>query len=266
MHGQDALYYVTSSGVYAKIGDKPRQSTPPRRLPGSRGAVGTRASAKLGSGIVVASQDGLYQYVTSRAFSGIDDGSEAQTEMTNTERGRWTEFIGSDGSNVVVCEFRDEVWAWNATSYIRRSKDGVWSSGDFFDSVKAALGIPTRGLFFVDSSGRLMEITSAVDTDNGEEVTWRYKTGIEDTQRVALRNMIVMATGAPSVAVEVYDGENLAETYGPTAHAVGKQYTVPFNTRPGFRHRVTFTGTSGMDSIDSVFLDFEGGVASGRGN
>jgi hypothetical protein len=264
VHGQDALYYITASGVYAKVGDKPLTSTPPRRLPGSRGALGTRASAKYRSGVIVGSQDGLFLYAVSRAFSGIDDGSDLEEELTATERTKWADLI-SGAYEVVVAEHKGDIWAWNGTSYVCRSKDGWWSSGDFADVVKAPLSVPARGLYFADSLGRLMKLDTSVETDGGEEIVWTYETGIEDTQRIAVRNMIVMATGEPEIMVKSYDGSNLGTTLGPTAQEVGKQWSIPFHGDPGFRHQVVFSGISGADSIDTVLLELEG-AGAGKGN
>jgi len=264
-HGQDALYLATASAWYVKVGDKPLTSTPPRRLPGSRGPVGTRASSRYGNGVLSASQDGLWNYAVSRAFSGVDDGSDAQIEMTKDDRQNWLALLGTSYSGMVVVSFRDDVWAWNGAKYIRMSQDGHWSSGEFADSVKAALPIATRGLYFVDSKGRLMIMDSGY-TDNGEPVEWTYETGDEDTRRMAIRNMIISATGTPTINITTSDGLGGTKSTGKQPMTINKSWTREFHLNPSFRTSFSISGISGADSVDNLTVCYDQEVGEGRGN
>lgn len=96
LHGQDSLYGVTNVGVYAKVGDLAPSSLPFRRLPGSRGAVGTRASTVYGGGVLVGSQDGLWYYSVGRGFNGQDNGALNEREETADVRRSWLDLLNNE--------------------------------------------------------------------------------------------------------------------------------------------------------------------------
>lgn len=80
--GQDPLYAVTDASSYAKIGGSPATSSVYRRLPGSRGSVGKRASYRYGDGVLNIAQDGLWFYQVSTGFKGENTGSLYEREET----------------------------------------------------------------------------------------------------------------------------------------------------------------------------------------
>jgi hypothetical protein len=264
--GLDAIYVVTADSVYAKVGDIPLTCSPPRRLPGSRGGLGTRAAFKYSAGVLVGSQDGLWHYAVSRAFSGVDDGSEAQSEVTKAVRGSWTALVGSGASGMVVAEYLDEIWAVNEAKFMFLSRNKIWSSGTLTDGMKAALTVRSRGLYWIDMKGRLMKFDPTLYTDNGSPVQWTYATGKEEGTRVAVRGMLLTGSGTPSVSVTTDDGLNGAKVSPPYPRVANKDWKLQLHEDPAFSTSFTFKGTGGADTVETCFVETDGEVPSGRGN
>jgi hypothetical protein len=264
--GLDAVYVVTADSVYAIVGDIPLTASPPRRLPGSRGGLGTRAACKYSAGVLVGSQDGLWHYAVSRAFSGVDDGSEAQSEATQSVRGSWASLVGSSASGMVVVEYLDEIWAVNGTKFMFLSRNKNWSSGTLTDSMKAALSVRTRGLYWIDSRGRLMKFSYSKTTDNGTSVQWTYTTGKEEGQRMAIRGMVLTGTGTPAVSVTTDDGLNGPNVSPPIKRTPTKDWKLDLHLNPAFTTSFTFTGTVGSDTVETCLVQTAEDVPSGRTN
>lgn len=262
--GLDALYIVTADSVYAVVGDIPLTASPPRRLPGSRGGLGTRAATTYSAGVLVGCPDGLWHYAVSRAFSGVDDGSEAQNEVTIVERGAWAALVAPGAAGLVVAEYLDEIWAVNGQNFLFLSRNKIWSSGTLADSMKAALSIRTRGLYWIDATGRLMLFSYSATGDRTIPTTWTYQTGIEVGMRTEVRGLLLSGKGHPTIAATTWDGGNGRFDYGPLPRGDDWEWFLDLHLQPGFRLQLTFSGTVGTDTIEQAVLEVESEVGRGR--
>jgi hypothetical protein len=262
--GLDTLYVVTADSVYAVVGDLPLTSSPTRRLPGSRGGLGPRAVCTYSAGVLVGTPDGLWHYAVSRAFSGVDDGSAAQAEVSREERGAWASLVGSAAPGLVVTEHLDEVWAVNGRRFLFLSRNKIWCSGTLAHAMKAALPIRTRGLYWIDSTGRLMMFSYSTSADAGNPVTWTYQTGIEVGMRAQVRGALISCDGTPTVAARGWDGANGVFDNPPLPVDPMAQWFLDLHLQPGFRLQLTFSGLSGTDTIEQAVLDVETEVGRGK--
>lgn len=264
--GQDSLYLVGPQSSYAIVGDTPLESSPPRRLPGSRGAVGKRAGYRYKGGVHVGSEDGLWFLAVGRGFSGEDNGALVANEETEGVRRSWqTTLLGSSYSGLVIIEHENEIWAFNGTKYLRNNRSRRWEEGTFTDSVVAAVAVRSLGLRFMDSNGRIHTIDDAYTTDNGTTVNWSYETGILEGPNVRVTGLEVQSVGTPTVTVRVYTpfGDH-QDDYGKYE---SKSFDIPANGTidlspivldSGFRHKFLFSGVCGRDKITSFAPTFEG--------
>ena len=263
IHGQDSLYFVTPYSCYAMVGDLPATATPPRRLPGSRGSLGTRASCGYGGGILVGSQDGLWFYAVGRGFSGEDNGSLVERELTQDARNSWKTLIGTDSTqwgNLTIFEFNDEIWCVLNTRYLKLTRNNNWVEGTFADAIEVAVPIRDRGIRWLRQAGkwdRVEDNGSGTDytTDDGTAITWSYTTGVIDPPRTRLKGYEVRGDGTPTMALTVYDGAiTNAKTY-PTLTCV--QYQVMnFPTEaiePGWRYKLVVGGNS-SSTVETLHL------------
>lgn len=265
--GQDSLYGITPESSYAVVGDTPIDSSPPRRLPGSRGAVSTRGTYRYGGGLHVASQDGLWYYSVGRGFSGEDNGALVEREETLECRRSWqTTLLGSSYSGLAMIEHDDRFWIFNGTKYLSRTRNGQWIEGTFTDSVVAAAASRSRGLRFQDSTGRIHTISTSTTTDNGTTVTWTYETGILDGPRARVTDFEIQAIGTPTIKVRTYssmgtltdsDGRKYDEETFDTGTALNT-HRLPCVLMPAHRHKFIFQGQVGRDKLENLAVIVEG--------
>ncbi len=264
--GQDSLYSPSPYSSYAMVGDKPLLCSPPRRLPGSRGATGYRAAFAFGGGIEVPSQDGLFYYSVGRGFSGEDNGAMMEREETLEVRRSWqTTLVGDSYSGMVGVEHLKEMWIFNGTKYLRLTRNNHWEEGTFADSVFAAIATREHGLVFMNSKGQLMSVSDDYADDNGTAATWSYETGLLDGPAIKIEAIEIQCTGTPRVVVTVYDGNNTP--LAPYTLDITKAKQVnrfPVMIQPGYRFKFAFSGGSG-DKVENVAIYFES-VGQRRGN
>lgn len=259
IHGQDSLYLITPLSTYSIIGDTPAESTPPRRLPQSRGTLGKRSSFRLGGGLLSAAEDGLWYYSVGRGFSGEDNGAlVAREETEQVRRSYFTTLLGSvrSGSGIVAIEYDDEVWVFNGTRYMVNTRNKQWLEGTFSNSVKAATAVRHLPLRFLDSTGKMFSISKDYMTDAGSSVTWSYSTGLLDGSRSRIRTIELRGQGTPSVTFSVYDGKHVTQTLTLQPSVSGQNYITPVKLQPGSRYRLTFQGT-GTDTIEYASLGID---------
>lgn len=263
--GQDSLYAISPYSSYAIVGDSPLESSPPRRLPGSRGAVGKRAFYRFKGGVHVGSEDGLYYYAVGRGFSGEDNGALTSREETEEVRRSWiTTLLGSSYSGLAIVEHQDEVWIFNGTKYLRNNRNRKWEEGTFTDSVLALISVRSLGLRFMDSKGRIFTISDEHTDDNGTAVSWSYETGILEGPSVRVENLEIQAIGTPSVTVRVYSpfGDK-SDAYGRYEEKrfdveSGRVQLTPVVLESGHRHKFLFSGVCGRDKITGFAVEASG--------
>lgn len=267
--GQDSCYGIGTLSSYASVGDSPADSSPPRRLPGGRGAVGKRAACAFGGGAEVGSEDGMWYFSVGRGFSGEDNGALVSREETAEVRRSWiTTLLGSSYSGLGLIEHEDALWAFNGTKYLHRGRDGQWDEGTFADSVFAALSVRSRGLKFMDSRGRIHTISTDYTDDNGTSAAWIYETGVLDGPSTKVTDIEIQGKGAPRVEVwvfaqdgpENYSGIGRYHKYLFDTGDIQEPYRRPIRILPGMRYKVKFSGTCGSDEVHSAALEFEQGA------
>jgi len=260
---QDVLYLVGTTGSYCMIGDSALDATPARRLPTSRGAVSKRAVDDHENGVIVGATDGLWYYEVTRAFTGSSDGTYRVEELTRTVRESWRRLLSGGSSGLVVLSANDEIWAFCAGRYLRLTRPDpgtgarTWEEGHFTQPVSLVY-VPSEGVrgqlangklarFFYDSSG------VAYTTDNGTAITWSASTGwiAGGRRRVAAIEMV--GAGTPTVTIEADDG--LTGIVTTTVQKVsGQRWARALSVRPGSSLRVTASGTSVGDRLDSLMF------------
>lgn len=268
IHGQDSLYLVTPLSTYSIIGDVPAESTPPRRLPESRGTLGRRSSYRLGGGVLSGAEDGLWRYSVGRGFSGEDNGALVAREETDEARRSWAQTLlggALSGSGVVVCEYLDEFWAFNGTKYMVKTRNRHWLEGTFTHSVKAVYGVRHLPLRFLDTTGRMHTLSQTYTTDAGTGVSWSYTTGLLDSYRARIRGIQMRGTGRPSLTVTVYDGRTPSQTMTFRPEREGQNYLWPVQLQPGFRFRFQFEGEA-QDTVEFCALQLDEQTPPGAGN
>lgn len=268
IHGQDSLYLVTPRSTYSIVGDSPGQSTPPRRLPHSRGTLGKRSSNILGGGIFSAAEDGFWYYSVGRGFSGEDNGSlVAREETENVRRSYSTTFLGGSlsASGTIVVEYNNEFWLFNGTRYMVKTRNDQWLEGTYGASVKAVQPVRHFPLRFLDSRGRVYSISSSYKSDDGDTVEWQYKTGLLDGNRTRIRALQIRGDGNPQVYITVWDGNNGQQAQTLSAERLGENYRFPINLQPGFRYQLEFRGVGGVDTVEVATLTVDS-VGDGSGN
>lgn len=263
IHGQDSLYFVTPYSCYAMVGDLPATATPPRRLPGSRGSVGTRASCGYGGGILVGSQDGLWFYAVGRGFSGEDNGSLVERELTQDARQSWKTLLGTDSSvwgNLTIFEFNDEIWCVLNTRYLKLTRNNNWVEGTFADAIEAAVPVRDLGIRWLRQAGkwdRVEDNGAGTDytTDDGTAINWTYTTGVIDPPRSRIKGYEVRGDGTPTLALTIYDGAiTNSKTYNTITCESFKVMTFPTEAiEPSWRYKLTVGGNS-SSSIETLHL------------
>lgn len=259
VHGQDTLYIVTDRAVYAMVGDFPADLTPPRRLPGSRGAVGHRASAPYGGGILVATTDGLWFYAVGRGFSGLDNGSLVERELTNEVRTSWKNFLGDlsslVGDDVIVFEFEDEIWCLHqtgsGTKYLMLSRENAWHEGTFAHDIEAVVPVRGNGIRWqrADSNfDRAIKDSNGdfYTSDAGTPITWTWDSGDVLSPLVQVEWLEMRATGTPFVRLDVVGagGRNPQPPFRYDRPS-GSTWMLPVRTIPGYEHTIRLGGNQG---------------------
>lgn len=264
VHGQDTLYIVTDRAVYAMVGDFPADLTPPRRLPGSRGAVGHRASAPYGGGILVATTDGLWFYAVGRGFSGLDNGSLVERELTNEVRTSWKNFLGDlsslVGDDVIVFEFEDEIWCLrqtgSGTKYLMLSRENAWHEGTFAHDVEAVIPVRGNGIRWQrDDSNFDRAIRDSngdfYTSDAGTAISWTWDSGDILSPLVQIDRLEIRATGTPFVRLDVVGaGDRNPQPPFRFDRPAGDTWMLPVRTIPGYEHTIRIGG----DQADTVRL------------
>lgn len=141
----DFLYLIGQRGVYVMVGDSALDATPPRLLPGSRGAFGTRAFCKFQGGILAANEEGLYWHRAARALAAGSDSVYEFENLTAEIEPTWKEFTSDSGRNglMLVREWMGEVLVVLDSKFLWRTRNGKWIHGNWNRS--ALYGTPYAG-------------------------------------------------------------------------------------------------------------------------
>lgn len=255
--GQESLYAATSYSAYAMVGDSPAFASSFRRLPGSRGSVGYRASCGYGGGFEVGSQDGLWYYSVGRSFNGQDNGTLADREETAEVRRSWSDLLGGSYSGLTIAEYRDEIWVFNGAAFLCLTREKRWLSGTLQHKVKAICTNRERGFFFLSSTGAVYQMGTGAENDAGTDIAWEYETGWLETGREQIKGMTIQGTGTPKVEVWVQDGNNLIISEKTFTKESGKAVLANFYVAPGWRYKLRFKGCSSGDTIENVIISRE---------
>lgn len=262
--GQDSCYLITAQSAYAMVGDTPATLTPPRRLPGSRGSLSKRGTAAFGGGVLVTARDGLFYYSVSRGFSGEDNGALLEREETLETRASWRELVDGGAAASLLAELGGDVWAINGRRYLRISRNRQIEAGEFADSFAAALASRDRGIRLLDTRGRLHLLEEGISTDAGQPVAWSYRTGILTGPRAQIVAFEVHAEGRPRIVVDVDEGGGMRTAAVLDTPAGRRVHRIPVSLAPGWRFRLTFSGTQD-DRIEAVAALFDA-APGGRGS
>lgn len=264
--GQDSLYAAGPYSTYAVVGDSPQASSPPRRLPGSRGVLSQRAMARFFGGVQAMSEDGLWFYAVGRGFSGEDNGALVKREETREVRRSYeTTLLGSEGSSALVWEFEDETWMAVGERYLRRTRDERWEEGTYAVGIVAAMPVRSFGNRVVDARGRVLTLSEAYATDDGEDVSWEFVSGVMNSPAIRVTGFEVFCEGTPRIELRVY-GRHGKETDTAGRHDryrfdpewAGQHVWSPVVVDPGYRHRFVFSGVCGRDKLVDLAVLYEG--------
>ncbi len=129
----DLLYLIGLRGVYVMIGDSAIDATPPRLLPGSRGAYGVRAFCKYRGGVLTANRDGLLLHRGTRALAFGSDSVYEFENLTDSITETWRQFTSDEGRNtgIIVREWEDEIYVIRDNQFLKRTRAGTWEQGAF---------------------------------------------------------------------------------------------------------------------------------------
>lgn len=168
---------------------------------------------------------------------------------------------GGTAANLV--EHRDEYWLFSGKSYMFQSRNEKWHEGILSDSVKAALGIRTRGLYFLTTSGELMRIQDGYYEDGGapsggngpagDVVEWEYETPWMTGPRLKVSGAEAEVVGSPTITILTKDGAAGVSSF---THTLDETPTsrLAFSTKPGYKHKIILRGVSGRDEVEKLTL------------
>lgn len=160
LHAPDELYGVGYEGVYAMVGESALSASNFRKLPGSYGALGARASAPYKDGILVAAREGLFFYQISRLGASIEETRTSIEELTAGVRGTYQFLIAKGAPNdVVVSVVGTEIYVARGRYVMKLNSEGEWefhayssdalqsgaTSPSTYGTVTAFPTIPDRG-------------------------------------------------------------------------------------------------------------------------
>lgn len=278
---QDSLYLAGISATYVVIGDSALSSTPPRKLPGSRGAPGAMAVCPYSAGVLIGALDGLWFYEVSRAFTGSRDNTMAEQEMSLAVRNSWQNtLMGTNPQNLVLIDQRDCIWAFRDNVYMRYTRptpiDGQrrWETGAWTGlTVRFANYNVLRGLRALDATGILVQIAqnasnTAYTTDNGSTVTYSYTTGVLSSAggRKRVTKVQFQGSGTPSIEVIPSDGLGNPSPVTFTRSANGQVFIPSKTVPPGFRHQFVISGQVGRDTVEELTIWIDDLSGSGEAN
>jgi hypothetical protein len=156
----------------------------------------------------------------------------------------------------VVTVFEDEIWAFCDRRGMKLNRQRQWEYMTLTEEVKALMGVPGRGLFWLGLHGKLYLWKSTQTTDDGTAIAWSYTTPILEGPRTQIRGLGMEYTGSPTVQVQVWDGATGTQTV-TASFPSGQKFAKALNIRPGYRYQFTFSGTSASDSITSLEVWYE---------
>lgn len=252
-HGQDTLYLIGQSSVYAMVGDTPSQASPPRRLPGSKGSVGRRAHQKYAGGVLVGAPNTLYFYAVGRGFSGEDNGALVSRDECLEVETSWRDLIATNPDRLVIVEHDDDIWCFCENRYMLFSQQ-KWHEGVLPFSVNAALSIRNVGIFMQAFDGRIYKFSPG-QYDNTQ--SWSYETGLLDGPRTHVKGIHVKSKGNPTIKIRVYEKRGVnTDQYGQyndfTFNPDGDVWVRPLVIPPSSRIKVFLSGKCGDDDVQSL--------------
>jgi hypothetical protein len=253
----DFLYLIGTQGVYAMIGDSAIEATPPRLLPGSRGAFGTRAFCKAFGGVLVANEEGIDLHVGSRALSSGSDSIYAFERLTKDIERTYKRFIADPDNlgSMVLREWQGEIYAIIDNRFLKRTRAGTWQEGEWAQGALegteyAGAGGPggSAGVPFGDDPGTGAAFPAGPYTSPGTIVIGAPVTTVHGTP--VWRSGIVLSQYEPSGGIgkvpTVYEmlpeGEIISISFsrsGRPSHSIVEAIGV---SGKGFRG-VSFNGT-----------------------
>ena len=262
---EDPLFAIGDRGVTVVLGDSALDSSPPRRLPNSRGTLAKRSFCGWGGGAIVGSLDGLWFYAASRAFTGSRDSTYNFDELTKDIRKSWRDFVGTSYANMVVAEHQDEVYAFNGVKWLRLSRNRAWEYGEWPTAsytVEHAISTLSHGLLALVGPGYLCRIRDyRVDKEDSASSTplgsthssWEWQSETFDGARRRIVGIKMIGSGTVTLTIRMYDGDTGTD-YAFVRDSATKVWEEPVTIPPGHRYELKVTGGSNADTLEVLEL------------
>jgi hypothetical protein len=258
--GAGAWFLATKNGVYAMESGFPSEAGFPRLLPSSHGFESRRGAVQWRGGAAVALKHGL-MYFSVTKWTGDTDvpANDPAVELTKDVRDTWKWLRGSAPEKVVLIEENDSLWAFCETRAMRLSRpaaiDGAraWEAYTFPHTV-AAHWSPARGLWAMQSDGRVFQIDESYTTDGGAAAQFSATTGEMMFPRSKVVAVQAKAVGSPTVEITAIDGPD-SQTVVLTGS--GGEWRKSVVVRPGTRLKAKVSGTVGADKVQELELVVE---------
>jgi hypothetical protein len=179
--GGDQLYVLTRRRAYFMSGTTGATAQGPYLIGEGVGALGIRAYCPYQGGALVASDKGLFFVKVMTSLVGRPGEVVSENITIGAIRDSWDWLVGDDGSGACVAATATDIWVFNESRFVHRSRAGLWSTGEWADgssvSACAVDGLGRIGVAFDDSRvGYIGDFkTDGSLTDDGlggEEFRW----------------------------------------------------------------------------------------------
>ena len=160
------------------------------------------------------------------------------------------------GSSVVVREYDDAYWFSNSRSFLYQSRNRKWQEGVFADSVKEMITPRDVGLFFLTTTGRLMQIREGLNPPDVVNPRWYYESPWMIGPRLQVVGILAHVRGAPKLRFYMDDGEN-GVTHSDHTLTHGKRAILGAYTKPGVAVKIAASGRFRVDSIKKLMVEVD---------
>lgn len=228
----------------------------------------TSATQTVGSTAGMYVGDSLY-FATANVYRTVSSITDATTVvLTASVTGTETEVVTNVTARqrIVVLEFEDVLHCFCDKRYLRQNRNSAsgpqWEAGTLAHEVRAAVGVPGRGVFFQGRNGKVYQFSKQATTYAGTEIAWSWSTGILEGPRSRIESIEADVEGnGCTVSIDQYDISSDGSEFGVQtsvyALSSGKRFVPNIAIQPSARYKITVSGNSASDRIDSLFLWFK---------
>jgi hypothetical protein len=261
----DSFFAASEEQAFYMVGDTAANATPPRPFPGNRGAIGYRATARMGRGVLVACRDGLWYSETLRAATDQSNDIVQSDELTKGCRKTWKDFLNAGTANVSVAVHNDEIWVSNGIKYLRLSRSLYddqrhWEYGEQAVAISHLLSTVKYGLKMISTTGKVSTLLdntasySIAEADSSDTIFF-WESGYTTTERRQLIGVYCIAEGAPTITVMMDTGDTGIKTQAflPVSGVTQKSISL----KPGFAFAVKVGGITATDVVRELVLIFD---------